>query len=199
MDIDKIFSAIWEGKEWIFSGIGVVALGFIGKRIIGKKSGENSDTYTVKSKMHDNNNVSGGNNITGKKNQIIQNDNSSTISVEGTGNVAGNGNSVTNNFIYNNDSNTKENVNSWFSERFEILLSLLNDTRRFNEKEYTVEYVSSLIGLKNVDGLKVYLTQGKEPDDEFKKKFVEVFGVNEEWMVHGRGEFPFASNINLYN
>lgn len=36
MDIDKIFSAIWEGKEWIFSGIGVVALGFIGKRIIGK-------------------------------------------------------------------------------------------------------------------------------------------------------------------
>ena len=195
MDIDKIFSAIWEGKEWIFSGIGVVALGFIGKCIIGKKSGENSDTYTVKSKMHDNNNVSGGNNITGKKNQIIQNDNS--ISVEGTGNVAGNGNSVTNNFIYNNDINTKENVNSWFSERFEILLSLLNDARRFNEKEYTVEYVSSLIGLKNVDDLKVYLTQGKEPDDEFKKKFVEVFGVNEEWMVHGRGEFPFASNINF--
>ena len=197
MDIDKIFSAIWEGKEWIFSGIGVVALGFIRKCIIGKKSGENSDTYTVKSKMHDNNNVSGGNNITGKKNQIIQNDNSSTISVKGTGNVAGNGNSVTNNFIYNNDINTKENVNSWFSERFEILLSLLNDARRFNEKEYTVEYVSSLIGLKNVDDLKVYLTQGKEPDDEFKKKFVEVFGVNEEWMVHGRGEFPFASNINF--
>ena len=197
MDIDKIFSAIWEGKEWIFSGIGVVALGFIGKCIIGKKSGENSDTYTVKSKMHDNNNVSGGNNITGKKNQIIQNDNSSTISVKGTGNVAGNGNSVTNNFIYNNNINTKENVNSWFSERFEILLSLLNDARRFNEKEYTVEYVSSLIGLKNVDDLKVYLTQGKEPDDEFKKKFVEVFGVNEEWMVHGRGEFPFASNINF--
>lgn len=197
MDIDKIFSAIWEGKEWIFSGIGVVALGFIGKCIIGKKSGENSDTYTVKSKMHDNNNVSGGNNITDKKNQIIQNDNSSTISVKGTGNVAGNGNSVTNNFIYNNDINTKENVNSWFSERFEILLSLLNDARRFNEKEYTVEYVSSLIGLKNVDDLKVYLTQGKEPDDEFKKKFVEVFGVNEEWMVHGRGEFPFASNINF--
>lgn len=197
MDIDKIFSAIWEGKEWIFSGIGVVALSFIGKRIIGKKSGENSDTYTVKSKIHDNNNVSGGNNITGKKNQIIQNDNSSTISVKGTGNVAGNGNSVTNNFIYNNDINTKENVNSWFSERFEILLSLLNDAIRFNEKEYTVEYVSSLIGLKNVDDLKVYLTQGKEPDDEFKKKFVDVFGVNEEWMVHGRGEFPFASNIKF--
>lgn len=198
MDIDKIFSAIWEEKEWIFSGIGVVVLGFIGKHIIGKKSGENSNTYTVKSKMHDNNNASDGNIVTGKKNQIIQNDNSSTISVEGAGNVAGNGNSVTNNFIYNkSDNNTKENVNSWFSERFEVLLSLLNEARRYNEKEYTVEYVSSLIGLKNVDGLKVYLIQGKEPDDEFKKKFVDVFGVNEEWMVHNRGEFPFASNIKF--
>ena len=198
MDIGKIFSAIWEEKEWIFSGIGVVVLGFIGKHIIGKKSGENSNTYTVKSKMHDNNNASDGNIVTGKKNQIIQNDNSSTISVEGAGNVAGNGNSVTNNFIYNkSDNNTKENVNSWFSERFEVLLSLLNEARRYNEKEYTVEYVSSLIGLKNVDGLKVYLIQGKEPDDEFKKKFVDVFGVNEEWMVHNRGEFPFASNIKF--
>ena len=198
MDIDKIFSAIWEEKEWIFSGIGVVVLGFIGKHIIGKKSGENSNTYTVKSEMHDNNNASDGNIVTGKKNQIIQNDNSSTISVEGAGNVAGNGNSVTNNFIYNkSDNNTKENVNSWFSERFEVLLSLLNEARRYNEKEYTVEYVSSLIGLKNVDGLKVYLIQGKEPDDEFKKKFVDVFGVNEEWMVHNRGEFPFASNIKF--
>lgn len=198
MDIDKTFSAIWEGKEWIFSGIGVVALGFIGKRIIGKKSGENSDTYTVKSKMHDNNNVSGGNNITGKKNQIIQNDNSNAISVKGNGNVAGNGNNITNNFIYpNNDNNLKENADSWFSERFNVLLSLLNDARGFFEKEYTVEYVSSLIGLKNVDELKVYLNQGKEPDDEFKKKFVDVFGINEEWMVHGRGEFPFASNIKF--
>ena len=198
MDIDKIFSAIWEEKEWIFSGIGVVVLGFIGKHIIGKKSGENSNTYTVKSEMHDNNNASDGNIVTGKKNQIIQNDNSSTISVEGAGNVAGNGNSVTNNFIYNkSDNNTKENVNSWFSERFEVLLSLLNEARRYNEKEYTVEYVSSLIGLKNVDGLKVYLIQGKEPDDEFKKKFVDVFGVNDECMVHNRGEFPFASNIKF--
>lgn len=198
MVIDKIISVFWEGKEWIFSGIGVAALGFIFKFIRRKKSSGNSDVYEVKTKMRDNNNVSGGNIITGKKNQIIQHYNSSTISVEGTGNVAGNGNSVTNNFIYNNnDNNTKENVNSWFSERFEVLLSLLNDARRFNEKEYTVEYVSSLIGLKNVDDLKVYLTQGKEPDDEFKKKFVDVFGVNEEWMVHGRGEFPFASNIRF--
>ena len=45
MDIDKILSAIWEGKEWIFSGIGLVALGFIRKLIMGKKSSKNSDTY----------------------------------------------------------------------------------------------------------------------------------------------------------
>ena len=29
MDIDKIFSAIWEGKEWIFCGNGEEALGYI--------------------------------------------------------------------------------------------------------------------------------------------------------------------------
>ena len=39
------------------------------------------------------------------------------------------------------------------------------------------------------------MIQCKEPDDQFKKKFVKLFGVNEEWMVHGRGEYPFASNI----
>lgn len=36
---------------------------------------------------------------------FIQNDNSNTISVNGTGNVAGNGNSVINNFIYNENNN----------------------------------------------------------------------------------------------
>ena len=95
--MDIFINYLIKNKEWIFSGIGVVALGFIRKCIIGKKSGENSDTYTVKSKMHDNNNVLGGNNITGKKNQIIQNDNSNAISVKGNGNVAGNGNNITNN------------------------------------------------------------------------------------------------------
>lgn len=198
MDIDKIISAVWEEKEWIFSGIGVAALGFIFKFTRRKKSSKNSGSYEVKNKMRDNN-VSGGNNITGKESQIIQNDNSKTIFIEGTGNVAGTGNSVMNNYIYtNNNINSKEKVTSWFSERFEVLLSLLNEAKRFGEKEYTVEYVSSLIGLKNVDGLKVYLTQGKEPDDEFKKKFVDVFGVNEEWMLYNRGEFPFASNINFF-
>ena len=47
MDIDKIFSAIWEGKEWIFSGIGVVALGFIGKRIIGKNGTDGGDAPCI--------------------------------------------------------------------------------------------------------------------------------------------------------
>ena len=200
MDIAKILSIIWDGKEWIFSGIGVVIVGFIGNRIFCKKSDENADIYTVKSKKRDDNNISDGNIITGKKNQITQNDSNNEIFVDGNGNVTGNGNNITNNYnIYtNNDNNKKENINSWFSERFEILLSLLNDTRSFNEKEYTIEYVSSLIGLKTVEGLKIYLTQGKEPDDEFKRKFVEAFGVNEEWIVHGRGEYPFASNISFW-
>ncbi len=195
MDIDKIFSMIWKGKQWIFSRVGVMILSFIGKHIIGRKKGENSDTYI----MCDNSNVSDGNIVIGKRNYIIQKDNSNPISVEGNGNVAGNGNNVTNNIIYtNNAHNMKENANSWFSERFKIMLSILNDARSFNEKEYTVEYVSSLIGLNNVEGLKIYLTQDREPDDDFKKKFVDVFGVNQEWIVYGRGKFPFASNITFW-
>ena len=155
MDVDKILSSIWEGKEWIFSGIGITIVGGIVKLIVGKKSDKKASNYNEKSKLHDNNNVSGGNNIVGKKNQVFQNDNSNTISVEGNGNIAGNGNIIMNNYI-NHNENVKETVNSWFAERFEIVLALLNDARMFNEKEYTVEYISSLLGLKNVDELKVY-------------------------------------------
>ncbi len=186
MHIDKIIMAIWDGREWIFSGIGITALGLIGKFIIGKKSNKNLDMGNVK--LED---------ILDKKNQCMQNGNN-TMVIEGNGNVTGNGNYITNNYIYPNNDKADTNKDSWFSKRFEKLLSLLNDAKGFNEKEYTIEYVSSLIGLKNVEDLKVYLTKDKEPDDDFKKKFVDVFGVNEEWIVHGRGEFPFASNINFW-
>ena len=37
MDIDKIFSAIWEGKEWIFSGIGVAVISILGGKAAVKK------------------------------------------------------------------------------------------------------------------------------------------------------------------
>ena len=110
--------------------------------------------------------------------------------------MTGSGNNVTNNFYYANNDR-EERVKSWFSERFDILLPNLNQTRRFGEKEYTVEYVSSLIGLKNVDELKVYLNQSKEPDDEFKRRFIDVFGVNEDWMLYNRGEFVFAPNLSF--
>ena len=63
MDMDNIIRIIWDGKDWIFSGIGVAALGFIGNYIIGKVSGENSDK---RSKVQDNNNASDGNIITGR-------------------------------------------------------------------------------------------------------------------------------------
>lgn len=95
MDMDNIIRIIWDGKDWIFSGIGVAALGFIGNYIIGKVLGENSDK---RSKVQDNNNASDGNIITGGKNQITKNENSHTTSVEGNGNVVGNGNSITNNY-----------------------------------------------------------------------------------------------------
>lgn len=187
MTIDKIISYIWDGKDWIFSGIGIAAIGFIVRLIKQKKIDGNVDSCWEKNLTHDNNYVDG------EKNRIIQNDISGTISVKGSGNVAGNGNIVTNNYYYADSE--KKCENSWFSERFNILLSLLNDTRKFNEKEYTVEYISSIMGFKNVGELKVYLIEEKEPDDELKEKFVKKFGVNRDWIVYGRGGYPFASNI----
>jgi hypothetical protein len=38
------------------------------------------------------------------------------------------------------------------------------------------------------------LDGGEEPDDSFKKKFVDVFGVNAEWIMFNRGEYAFAPN-----
>ena len=51
------------------------------------------------------------------------------------------------------EQNKKEDK-SWFSIRFYKMLELLNDARTYSDKEYTIEYVSSLIGLKNVEELK---------------------------------------------
>lgn len=188
MRIDKIIIEIWKEREWIFSGLGTEIVGFIRHFVMRKKSDKKLDINNTK--------LEDINNVLGENNQYPQNGNNNPISIEGNGNIIGNGNYITNNYIYTNEDNSiDQNETSWFSKRFERLLQLLNDARGFDEKEYTIEYISSLIGLKNVDELKAYLIQYKEPDDDFKKKFVNVFGVNEEWMVHNRGKFPFASNI----
>ena len=92
----------------------------------------------------------------------------------------------------------EKKVESWFSKRFFKMLHLINDAKNWNEKEYTIEYVSSLIGLTNAEQLKQYVNGVVEPEEYIKQSFVDVFGVNREWMLYGQGEYPFSSNINFY-
>lgn len=87
---------------------------------------------------------------------------------------------------------------SLFSARFTILQKLLDDARCYGEKEYTIEYISNIVGIKNVGEMKEYAEGKKEPDEEIKQKFVEVFGVNHDWMLFNQGDYPFASNLKRY-
>lgn len=199
MSIHEIIEIIWGEREWVFSGVGITIVttaGLIIKFLYKKQSAKKTDACK---NIHQNcgNTIEGSQNIVGNNNNLTHNDNSNFNTVTGNRNITGSGNSVINNYFYTN-TDTETIDKSWFSERFYILLSSLNQARKFGEKEYTVEYVSSLIGLKNVEELKVYLTKNKEPDDEFKRKFVDVFGVNEEWMIYNRGGFAFAPNLSFY-
>lgn len=175
----KVIDWMICNKEWLFSGVGIVAvtglLRFVISRIMMKEPSQGTD---------------------------------SSIYTTGKGNIVGNGNiggdSIQGDyiaeqkvFILNHEDEKKQEDESWFSVRFKTFQELLNTTRVFSEKEYTTEYISSLLGLSNVCELKRYLDSSEEPDDSFKRKYVEVFGVNEEWIMFNRGEYPFASNQNF--
>lgn len=101
-----------------------------------------------------------------------------------------------NNQFHHEDTNKEDK--SIFSARFLLLQKLLNETRLYNEKEYTIEYISSLVGIKNVGEMKSYVEGNEEPDEEIKQRFVEVFGVNREWMLFNQGEHPFETNMKKF-
>lgn len=176
---------IQENCEWFFDGIGVVFVTGIGGIIV-KKIAKKKKNDVEKPKITHNYNVAGDDNINGCNN------------IKGNGNINGSGN-VVNYYATNamSDNGLKEQNKSWFAIRFERMLTLLNDARWHTEKEYTIEFISGKLGLTNVSYLKQYLVDNNEPDDVFKEKFVEVFGVNREWMVYNRGQHPFASNVQL--
>lgn len=168
--VNGVFEWVKNNAEWVFSGVGATALGVLGK-IIFKRKNESQDISQLEKKK---------------------------IILSGNNNVSGDGNIVN---FYNKELEIKEQSveKTWFYGRFTAMLKLLNDTRDYNEKEYTVEYVSSLLKLNNVGELKQYIQENIEPDDSFKEKFVQIFGVNKEWMVYGQGEHPFATNIKGFN
>lgn len=170
-----IFEYLIQNKDWIFSGIGITIGGIIVKTIrnrFRKNRDEKKDNITP-NKIQD---IKGNNNIiiSDSEKVVINKDNISSQT-----------------FQYNTNNRTA------FSRRFEKTIELLNDARKYNEKEYTVEYISYRLGLRNVEELQKYIQKGKEPDDKFKGKFANIFGLNKDWMIYNRGEFPFASNIKF--
>ena len=171
MNLFNLFNVIKNNKDWIFSGIGAMSVFSIMSFC---KQIYRSKKRTSKRKPNNKINIS---------NSVIDDS------------VIGENNIVINN--YYSYEKAKENK-SLFSERFNVLQDSLNRTRKYNEEEYTTEYISSLIGLNNVNELKQYLTTDTEPDNAFKLRFVDTFGVNREWMLYGRGNCPFASNIHFF-
>lgn len=165
----NLWKFLYENKDWLFSGIGITLFTIIIKFIYGLSTKRNS-----KIKNSD---------------KAMRNDN---ISIVGDGNIIGDGNIV--NYYEKNPVIKQETL---FSQRYSILKELLNDSRDINEKEYTDEYICLQIGLDNVNELNRYLQGGIDPDKSFKRKFVDVFGVNADWMVSGQGNGPFLSNIIL--
>ena len=137
-----------------------------------------------------------------KKSKGSEQGTNSNVSIKGNSNIVGTGkvegNSIQGDYIAKQNvivfNDHKEIKKTKFSERFEAFQELLNASRVYKEKEYTTEYISSLLGLRNVSELTRFLNSDEEPDDSFKMKFVDVFGVNEEWIMFNRGEYPFASN-----
>ena len=43
--------------------------------------------------------------------------------------------------------------------------------------------------------MREYVEGNKEPNDDVKQRFVDVFGINRDWMLFNQGEYPFASNL----
>lgn len=182
--IEKGIGWLVENRDWIFSGIGLTVIGVtftVLRKIFCKKKIEPiEDKQHVQSSKE---NIAGNGNINGNRNIL------------GSGNISA---GVVNIYGIDNEKKECQVTESWFEKRFNIMLELLNDARDFREKEYTIEYVSSLIGLESVEELKCYLNNGIEPDDNFKQKFIEAFGVNKEWMLYGQGECPFLSNVKIF-
>ncbi len=201
--MSTIIRFISENKEWVFSGIGLFALSgvygltkFITKRMLEKSDSDTS--YSIK--FEDNHSSGIKNNILSDNNSIkIKNGDvmtgANSVKTE-SGDVYG-ANSINHQTINYYLPPEEKHVKSWFSERFDILMNALNSSREVGEKEYTVEYVCHLVGIDDINKFKTYLKDGIEPDEGMKERFSNIFGINREWMVFGRGEAPFLSNIEL--
>lgn len=175
--MESFFEYIKNNCKWLFSGTGTsIVNAFIGR------------FFRTEEKKSDK-----------KEERSITNSNIISGDYLGDNNVFGNNNIINNYYDKEDESQRSEKDLSFFSKRFQVLQKLLNDARAYDEKEFTVEYISNLIGFNNVGEMKKYIYGNEEPNDAVKQKFVEVFGVNREWMLYNQGEYPFASNLKKYS
>lgn len=172
--MEEVIKWIIDNREWLFSGVGVTVVCTVVGYFVRRKT--KNEEIVKETEVIDSNIISG--NFTGDNN-IFGNNNTINISSEGKNEIVVN-----------------RIKGSFFSERFEIVQKLLNDARCYNEKEFTVEYVSSLIGYKNVGEFKKYVEGEIEPDESLKQKFVDIFCVNRDWMLYNQGKYPFATNLD---
>lgn len=166
--------------EWLFDGAGTEIIFMVGTGIVGIAG------WFIRRvpKTHKNENEN-----------KIEDNNAFGESISGNKNIMGNN---TINIYQSQHEEDDKKEKSLFSTRFAILQKLLNDARYYDEKEYTIEYMSSLVGIKNVGEMKEYVEGRKEPDEEIKQRFVDVFCVNRDWMLFNQGAYPFASNLKKY-
>lgn len=78
-----------------------------------------------------------------------------------------------------------------FSERYAILKRLLNEAQTASEL-YTDEYIADRLCCERLEQFRAFVNGVTEPDKQFKQAISRLFGVNEEWIVYGRGLHPFA-------
>lgn len=177
-----IITLIKDNCEWVFDGLGTEIVSVIIAGIGGIVG------WLIRRRIKSSKNESESSSI----------DNSTFCEkISGDKNITGNNNTIN---IYQSQSKEDRDrkEKSLFSTRFKVLQKLLNDARCYNEKEYTIEYISSLVGVKNVGEMKEYVEGDKEPDEDIKQRFVDIFGVNRDWMLFNQGDCPFASNLKKY-
>lgn len=79
-------------------------------------------------------------------------------------------------------------ANSQRSERLRMLVSMLNGG--FHSDRLTVSEIAEQLGIEKITELDDYFSGVDEPPIELLKKIGDLFCINAEWIVHGKGS-PF--------
>lgn len=96
-----------------------------------------------------------------------------------------------------NKDNSSEQIPtevSLLKYRFNETLILLNEDT--NQNEFTITKLAQILKIHKISELEDFFLGKAEPTIEFVKEYAYTFGINEEWLLEGKGE-PFYNNFNL--